>query len=150
MGQFGKYQNKQVMTKHVFNPGNYPKNIDISLLLLRLAGGGFMLTHSIGKFFKLFGDAPIAFADPLGVGVTASLALTVFAEVLCALSLMVGFATRFSAIPLLITMLVAAFVVHANDGFGKQELPLLYAVIYFVIAITGAGKYAIDSLIFKK
>lgn len=138
------------MIKTIFNPGSYSKNIDFALLILRLTGGGFMLSHGIGKFFKLFGDDPIQFADPLGVGVTASLALTVFAEVLCALFLIVGFASRLSAIPLIITMLVAAFVVHANDGLGKQELPLLYTVAYLVIAIAGAGKYSIDNLIYKK
>lgn len=138
------------MINQIFNPGNYSKNIDFSLLILRLTGGGFMLTHGIGKFFKLFGNEPIQFADPLGVGITASLALTVFAEVFCALFLVVGFATRLSTIPLVITMLVATFIVHTNDGFGKQELPLLYVVIYLVVTITGAGKYSIDRLIHKR
>lgn len=140
----------KIMIKTIFNPGNYPKNIDFALLILRIAGGGFMLTHSIGKFIKLTGDEPIQFADPIGVGVTASLILTVFAEVFCSIFLILGLAARFSAIPLLITMLVAAFLVHANDGFGKQELPLLYAVTYLVIAIAGAGKYSFDDLIYKK
>lgn len=108
----------KIMIKTIFNPGNYPKNIDFALLILRIAGGGFMLTHGIGKFIKLTGDEPIQFADPIGVGVTASLILTVFAEVFCSIFLILGLAARFSAIPLLITMLVAAFLVHANDGFG--------------------------------
>lgn len=138
------------MIKTIFNPGNFSKNIDFALLLLRLASGGFMLSHGIGKFFKLFGDEPIQFADPLGVGVTASLGFTVFAEVFCALFLMIGLATRLSAIPLIITMLVAAFIVHANDGFGKQELPLLYAVVYIVIALAGSGKWSLDNMIYNK
>lgn len=109
-----------------------------------------MLTHGAGKFSKLFGDAPIKFADPLGVGVTASLALAVFAEVFCSVLLILGLTTRLAAIPLLITMLVIAFVVHANDGFGKQELPLLYSIIYLSIAITGAGVISIDNWIYRK
>lgn len=137
------------MIKIIFKPGNYPKNIDFALLILRITAGGFMLTHGIGKFIKLTGDDPIQFADPIGVGVTASMTLAVFAEVFCSVFLILGFATRFSSIPLLITMLVATFIVHANDGFGKQELPLLYAVTYLVIAITGAGKYSVDNLIYK-
>lgn len=137
------------MFKSIFNPGNYPSNINYILLILRLVAGGFMLTHGLGKFIKLFGSDPIQFADPIGLGVTASLILTVFAEVLCSAFLILGLATRLSAIPLLITMLVAAFVVHATDGFGKQELPLLYAAMYLVIAIAGAGKYSIDKKIYK-
>ncbi len=138
------------MLKQIFDTGHYPNRIDYSLLILRLVSGGFMLTHGIGKFFKLFGDAPIMFADPLGIGITTSLALTVFAEVLCALLIIVGFATRLSAIPLLITMIVAALVVHANDGFGKQELGLMYAAIYLVLTLTGAGKFSVDNLIQKR
>lgn len=109
-----------------------------------------MLTHGIGKFLKLIGDEPITFADPMGVGATASLALAVFAEFFCSILLIVGLTTRLASVPLLITMLVAAFVVHANDGLGKQELPLLYATVYFAIAIAGAGKISIDNWIYNK
>ena len=138
------------MTKSIFNPGNYPKNIDFALLLLRIAAGGFMLTHGMGKFLKLFGDDPIKFADPIGLGVTASIVLVVFSEVLCSIFLILGLATRYSAIPLLITMLVAAFIVHADDSFGEKELALLYTTLYFVIALAGGGKYSIDNYIYKR
>lgn len=140
----------QAMIKYIFNPGSYPKNINFVLLLLRITGGAFMLTHGLGKFSILFGDGPIKFADPIGVGETASLALAVFAEVFCSILLILGLATRLAAIPLLITMLVAAFIVHANDGFGRQELPLLYGVIYLTIAFARAGNISIDHWIYKK
>lgn len=139
---------KQI-TKNLFNPGSYPNNVSIALLILRIVIGVFMLTHGWGKMEILFGSEPIQFPDPMGVGATASLALTVFSEVLCSILLIIGLGTRFAAIPLLITMLVAAFVVHINDGFGKQEFALLYAVIYLTIALIGAGKYSLDYLIPK-
>jgi putative oxidoreductase len=104
----------------------------------------------MGKFYNLIGDTPIQFPDPIGVGATASLALAVFSEVLCSILLILGLGTRLAAIPLLITMLVAAFIVHGSDGFGKQELPLMYTAIYLVIAIAGAGKYSIDNWLHKK
>lgn len=137
------------MITHIFNPGSYPKNINLVLLFLRLAVGVFMLTHGLGKFSKLIGGDPIMFADPIGIGETASLALAVFAEVFCSVLLIVGFTARLAAIPLLMTMLVAAFVVHANDGFGKQELPLLYSLVYLIIIIAGAGKISIDYWIYR-
>lgn len=137
------------MIKTIFNPGRYPNTINLILLLLRLAAGAFMLTHGIGKLSTLFGEAPIKFADPIGIGEPASLVLAVFAEVLCSILLIFGIATRFTAIPLLITMLVAAIIVHANDEFGRKELPLLYAFIYLSIAIAGAGKFSIDHRIYK-
>jgi len=138
------------MIRTIFNPGNYSKNIDFALLLLRITAGPFMLTHGWGKFLKLIGDERISFADPIGVGETASLVLVVFSEVLCSMLLIFGVATRLAAIPLIITMLVAAFIVHADDGFGRQELPLLYTAIYFMFALVGAGKFSADSWIYKK
>lgn len=138
------------MIKSIFNPGKYPNNINLVLLLLRVAAGVLMLTHGIGKVSTLFGDEPIAFADPIGIGQTASLVLAAFAEGLCSILLIFGIATRLAAIPLLITMLVAALIVHKTDGFGRQELPLLYAVIYLSIAIAGAGKISIDHWIYQR
>ena len=134
----------------MFNPGSYSKNIDLSLLILRIAGGALMLTHGVGKMEALFGTEPIQFPDPIGLGATTSLTLAVFAEVLCALFLIIGFATRFSALPLLITMFVAVFIIHIADPFAKQELPLIYGSIYLVLLIAGAGKISIDNLIFNK
>lgn len=134
----------------LFNPGNYPSKISIALLLLRVTAGILMLTHGWGKFLKLTNGGPIEFADPLGIGATASLVLTVFSEVFCSIFLILGFATRLSAIPLLITMFIAAFVVHVNDGFGKMELALFYAVVYLVILITGAGKFSVDQWIYSR
>lgn len=125
-------------------------SISLILLVLRVVSGIFMLTHGMGKLLKLFGEAPLQFSDPLGVGVLMSLVLVVFSEVFCSIFLIIGFATRFSAVSLLITMLVAAFIVHANDGFGKQELPLLYASIFLVIGMAGAGKLSVDNWIYSK
>ena len=41
-------------------------------------------------------------------------------------------------------MAVAAFIVHAEDGFGTKEKALLYALIFLVIYIAGPGKISID------
>jgi putative oxidoreductase len=136
--------------KSILNPGYYPNNISLALLFLRICVGVFMLTHGIGKFLMLIGDDPIKFANPIGVGFTASLVLAVFAEVFCSVFLIMGFAPRITAIPLLITMLVATLIVHSDDPFSKKELPLLYSSIYVVIAIAGAGKYSIDNWISMK
>lgn len=119
-------------------------------MLLRLTVGVLMLTHGVGKLSALLAEGPIQFPDPIGLGAATSLTLAVFAEFFCSILLIFGIGTRLAAIPLLTTMLVAAIIVHANDGIGKQELPLLYASIYLVIAIVGAGKISIDNWIYKK
>lgn len=104
-----------------------------------------MLTHGYPKFLMLFNDGPIHFADPIGIGETASLVLAMFAEFFCSIFLIFGLGTRFSALTLLITMLVAALIVHSADAFSSKEMPLLYAAIYTFILIAGAGKYSVDN-----
>lgn len=118
---------------------------DIGLLIARLGAGGMILTHGYPKLMRFFGDEPIKFMDFLGLGPVVSLSLAVFAEVVCAILIMIGFKTRLATIPLMITMLTAALVAHAADPFGRKELPLLYFIVFFVIMIFGAGKFALDS-----
>lgn len=118
---------------------------DLGILFLRLGFGGTMLVHGLPKLMKLFGDAPITFADPIGLGMTASLVLTVLAEVGCAILIILGFKTRLASFPLVITMLVAVFVVHADHGFKKQELGLMYMFGYLALIFLGSGRYSIDS-----
>ncbi len=121
-----------------------PKLINWALLFIRLCIGAFMLVHGWPKLMKLCSNQEIDFADPIGIGVRMSLLLTVFAEVICSVLLMIGLATRLAVIPLIITMLVAALIVHAGDPFNKVELSLHYLLIYALLLITGSGKYSID------
>jgi putative oxidoreductase len=119
---------------------------DIALLLLRLVFGGLMIAnHGWPKLLRLTGEEPIKFADPLGIGVVPSLVLATGAEVLCALLLMLGFFTRLSLIPLMFTMIVAAFVVNAGEPLGKIEMALLYLFAYLALFIAGPGWYSIDA-----
>ena len=71
------------------------------------------------------------------------------AEVVAAILLILGLGTRFVLIPLIITMLVAFFIVHADDPFSKKELALLYLIPFISLFLTGPGKYSLDALIFK-
>lgn len=113
------------------------------LLVLRIAIAGIMLTHGLPKLGKIL-DGNWQFGDPLGLGSGLSLGLTVFAEVGCSLLLVAGLFTRLATLPLLFTMLVAFFIVHAADPFGDKELPLLYALIYATLFFTGPGRYSVD------
>jgi len=116
---------------------------DLALLLLRVGFSGMMLTHGIPKLAKL-GDSPIAFPDPIGVGSTASLILTLLGEVVAPILILIGFKTKLAAIPAAITMLVAAFVVHLSDPMATKEKALLYLIGFVVIFLAGPGKFSID------
>jgi len=106
-----------------------------------------MLTHGYPKLQKLLAGGEIQFFDFMGIGATASLALAVFAEVLCSVLLVLGLGTRLASIALAITMGVAVFLRHAEDPFAEKEKALLYLLVYLTILVFGPGKYSLDSLV---
>ena len=133
-----------------FNTGKHSASTSLSLLFLRIVVGLLMLTHGYGKLMSLLSDAPIQFLDPIGIGVTTSLFLAVFAEFVCSILIILGIGTRLSVIPLLFTMLVAAFVVHGSDPIAVKELSYFYGAIYIFLFTTGPGRYSLDQWLFKK
>lgn len=134
----------------IFSTAQNKNLTNIMIFIVRATVSCFMMVHGIAKFKVLFSSDPIEFPDPLGVGASNSLALAVFAEVLCSGLLFVGFATRLVTIPLIITMFFAVFVIHCADGFESQELAGLYLLIYVLLLVTGSGKYSVDHFIYKK
>lgn len=117
---------------------------DIGLLLLRVGAAVLLLTHGIPKFSKLIAGGEIEFGNPIGIGPTASLILAVVAEFVCPLLLIVGYKTRLAAIPPAVLMIIAAFIVHAEDPFSRKEKALLFFIMFLVVLIAGPGKYSLD------
>lgn len=127
-----------------FNTLTPAKSGVLGLLLLRIVGGGLMIhLHGWNKWVK-YADKADNFPDPLNVGSEVSLALTVFAEVLCAGALVLGLFTRWTGLVCMFTMGVAAFIVHQDDPMKVQEKALLYFAIYGAIATLGPGTFSID------
>ncbi|MCR9181567.1 MAG: DoxX family protein [Flavobacteriaceae bacterium] len=126
------------------------RKTDMAILLLRLGVGGLMLTHGIPKLMRLFGSDPIQFGNPIGIGVEASLTLAVFSEVICSVLIIIGLGTRLATIPLIITMAVAFFIVHAADPLQQKELALFFMIVYVVLLLTGSGKYSLDHYFLKR
>lgn len=117
--------------------------IHLGLALLRIVPSAFMLTHGYPKLMKLI-NGDTQFANPFGIGQAPSLFLTVVGEFICPLLIIIGFKTRWAAIPTAITMFVAGFIIHASDPFGTKEMALLYLTIFVVIMLLGPGKYSVD------
>ena len=88
--------------------------------------------------------------DPLGIGYELSLLLAIFAEVICSILLILGLFSRISAIPLIITMLVAMFLVNAGQPFIVKEKAFVFLMTYIFILLVGSGKFSIDALLTKK
>lgn len=123
------------------------KGNNTALLLLRVGLGSLMLVHGIPKMIMLFSSADIQFPSVMGMSATTSLTLAVFAEVICPLLVIIGWKTRYAVMPIVITMLIAAFMVHAADPFAKQELALLYMIGFSALMVGGSGKYSVDYLL---
>jgi len=118
-------------------------SLNFGLLLFRVSISVAMLTHGYGKFMKvLAGD--FSFADPIGIGPTASLILCTIAEFIAPLILIVGWKTRLFAIISVINMLVAFIISHDGDPFAKKEKAFIYLIAFVFICFSGAGKYSVD------
>jgi putative oxidoreductase len=125
-----------------------PSNpVSIALLVARLGIAALMLTHGIPKLNMLLSGTPVQFPPVLGLSAQLSLGLAVFAEVLCSVLILIGFATRLASIPLIITMLVAVIVIHGADPVAIKEPALHYLLVYIVLLFAGGGKFSIDHLV---
>jgi putative oxidoreductase len=119
-------------------------------LLLRVTLGGVFLAHAALKLF-VFTPAGTAkfFAS---VGVPGELAyLTIAAEILGGVALIVGFRTRIVALALTPILLGAIVLVHGSAGFffnnpnGGWEYPAFWIVALVAQALLGDGAYALGA-----
>lgn len=115
----------------------------ILLFCLRLIFGVLFMNHGIQKAMN-FEVLSATFPDPLGVGSEFSLLLAVFGEVVCSVLFILGLFYRLALIPMMITMLVAFFIVHGADPFAVKELALVYFVAFASMWLTGPGKFSVD------
>jgi len=85
-------------------------------------------------------------------------------EIIGAIALVLGLATRFFSLSLMILTVVAINTVHwpaewntlselwqgysiSNKGFGNYKLPLLYLLMFLPLLFGGAGKWSLDHAI---
>lgn len=122
---------------------------DIALLVVRVFIGFAMLSHGFPKMQMLI-DGKSDFYDFLGMGPQLSLGLTVFAEFVCSIFLILGLFSRIASGFLIFTMVIAGFVVHAADPFAKQELSMVYLAVYLLLMVFGVGKVSVDYMIEKR
>jgi len=122
---------------------------DIPLLMMRLAlaygfwGPGMMKWKSIESIANWFES--MGYPMPLFNAYAAATT-----EVVGAVLLLLGFATRIISIPLMVIMLVAIFTVHGANGFeaGNNgfEIPLYYLIMLFTLTIYGSGRFSLEGI----
>lgn len=124
-----------------------PRSADFALLLLRLWFGGVLLVNHGWQKITMFTSMEGHFPDPLNIGAKESLLLAVFAEVLCPVLVIAGWATRLAALAIAIELGTAFVMVHHGRlamGPGSGELAFLYVGPFIAILFAGAGKYSAD------
>ena len=122
---------------------------DVAALVLRL-GFGFMMSVNHG-YVKLmhFHEWKTDFTTFMGLDGSLSLALAIFAELVCSILLVLGLFTRLALLPLLIAMAVI-FQSHNWDVLGEGELATSFLIGYLAILAIGPGRYSLDWLIDKR
>lgn len=132
------------------NSNSNPIFRDIILLIVRVFIGFAMLSHGYPKLQMLLDGGKIDFYDFLGLGPQISLILTIIAEFVCSILLILGLFTRVALGFLIFTMIIAGFVVHGSDPFEKRELAFIYLSVYLLLIAYGAGKISVDYMIEKR
>ena len=126
---------------------------------LRLIAGVIFSAHGAQKLFAWFGgyglDGTGQWMDSIGLSPGFIMALLAgSAEFFGGLLLIVGFLTRPTSFVLAITMIVAIFSVHINNGLfmsnNGYEFGLALLAITLALLVQGAGRYSVDSILFQK
>ncbi|MDD4514243.1 DoxX family protein [Massilibacteroides sp.] len=125
------------------------KNTSLGLLVLRLSLGILMLLHGVSKLFH-----GIGFIEQIVVGadLPSFVAYGVYiGEIIVPILLILGYATRFSALIFAINCLFAVFLAHGAELFTLSqhggwavELLGLYFFGALTLVFTGGGKYAVS------
>jgi len=130
----------------------------LSTLPLRLLAGVIFTAHGAQKLFAWFGGYGLEgtgqWMESIGLAPGYLMALMAgSAEFFGGLLLIIGFLTRPTSFVLAITMIVAIFTVHIDNGLfmsnNGYEFALSLLAITLALFIQGGGKYSVDEKIYN-
>lgn len=135
----------------ILSTGENSFGTDMGLLLLRASFGlSLFLRHGLEKITGFTQMAQV-FPDPLHLGAHVSFAIAATSDVLGAVLLIAGLATRPAALLIACNISVAWLFVHHAQFLGSNaehgELCVLYLCGFLSAALCGAGRFSMDALL---
>lgn len=129
---------------------NQAQQADYAALLLRVTMGVLFLLHAGMKYFVFTPAGTAGFFESLGLPGPLAY-VTIAAEVLGGIALIIGAYTRWVSLALVPVVAGAGFFAHASAGFffsnegGGWEFPAFWAVALLVQALLGDGAYSLTN-----
>jgi putative oxidoreductase len=121
------------------------------LTILRVAVGIVFLMHGKQKLFGFGFHGVAGFLGSVGIPLPSVLAVVLtLVELLGGAALLLGVATRLTAVLLAIDMSVALLAVHLKGGFFAPagiEFAMTLLAANICLALTGAGALSVDGMI---
>lgn len=143
----------------------------LSRLFLKCTGytysnlGRLFIRLFVGVMFLQFGIRHLVnyhlmahdFPTVLGLSSPTCLTLMIIIELVCSLFIMLGFLTRLSVIPPIVSMIAAEWyilhdllpstTIYGIDSTQPGYLPIMFIGIFLLIIIVGPGKISVDYFI---
>ncbi|QJP09488.1 DoxX family protein [Pseudomonas multiresinivorans] len=113
----------------------------LALLFMRVAAALLLLqVHGLPKLLHWQSELQ-RIEDPFGLGAAPTLALAVFAEVLCPILLILGVFARLACLPVVAVLLVALVFVHPQWSLEEGQFAWWMLILFAGLAIAGPGSY---------
>ena len=127
--------------------------LDVAMLVLRVALGGMIMAHGVNKIAGGGGlDGTAGWFESLGLRPGRLHArIAAFTEIGAGALLLLGLATPLASAAFIGLMLVATFTDHRGKGYfvfeGGWEYTILVAMVAVVPALIGPGRWSLDHLL---
>ena len=145
----------KALLRRLFAADENTRTVDAASLLLRvMVISSLVYHHGMDKIpgwhYLLTRKVPL---DPIGIGVVPSIVYATFADLVCGLALLFGFATRIASFLCILCLFAVVFLIdHAlTTPFwpvpftGHAEVAWVYMAVCIYFLIVGPGRYSLDS-----